>query len=223
VPLAGFQCHAAVTLLAGQVKTLQVDQRFVDHHGQTLGDPMHCVLGMGLQITMRRLLDVLDPLDRSRSLLLQLIQHGQHVIGILAPFIEIEREGPRFVCGTAPVSCLTDGPHAGHVPIQIVAGELDLQMGQPVSHDPLLQRFRQAVVDGRRDIGGHQGIKCPDQMIQRQRSDRLCGNELLQPQPLEGFAQINAQIVGQVIGPQQFIRTFADRLAMGIEQCGFQR
>ena len=137
--LARLQRDARVAQFAAQKQALQIDQRFVDHHGLDLGRPVHAILGIGPQIAVRGLLDVLEPREGRRRTLADLCQKIEHVIDVGAFLVEIGRVVP----GRAAAGGLGLGRHAldrQHpldVPGQIVAGQLDLQMRQAVEGDPL--------------------------------------------------------------------------------------
>src|SRR5262249_12930616 len=104
---------------------------------------------MGLQITSRRLLDVLDALEAGGSLLPDLLQKLQEITDVRAAFVEIERIVPAL---DTPLSLrfgsdAVDMDDAVDVPGEIVAVQLNLQVRQPVGANPLGQRLGQAIVD----------------------------------------------------------------------------
>ena len=135
VPLAGLQRHARVAQLAAEQQALEVDQRFVDHHRLDLGRARASVLGIRPQVAMRRLLDVLQAVQRRGRPLADLGQEIEHVLDVRALLVEVEPSSTSVVQprrGLGLGRHALDRHHAVHVPRQVVAVELDLQMRQAV-------------------------------------------------------------------------------------------
>ena len=85
-----------------------------------------------------------------RRLLLQLSQELEQVLDVRALLVEVERVVPRRHAAL-PLRLrghALDADDAVHVPAEVVAVELDLQVRQPVERDPLAERLGQAVADG---------------------------------------------------------------------------
>ena len=98
-------------------------------------------------------------------------QEIEHVLDVGAFLVEIGRIIPSGA--TAALLSLgghpLDGHHPVDVPSQIVAVELDFEVGEAVGGDPFGQRFRQAVVDPRLNVGLGERIEGADQVVQRHR------------------------------------------------------
>src|SRR5205807_4187068 len=105
---------------------------------------MHDIVAVFLKIAVRRLFDVLNALERGRRPLLYPCQELQQVADVGTAFIEVERVEPTLdatpplgFCGNT-----VDAHHAFNVPTEVVAIELDLEMGQAVVKNPFGESFR---------------------------------------------------------------------------------
>ncbi len=89
VALAGLQCNSRVAHLATEKKTFKIHERLIDHNGLDLGCPVHPIFGVGTEIAMGGLLDILKTLEVLRLVLLDTRQEFQDIFDVLAAFVEV--------------------------------------------------------------------------------------------------------------------------------------
>ena len=121
---------------------------------------------------------------------------------------------------------LGDAVHANdsvHVPIEVVAIELDLHVRQAVERNPLGKRLRQAIADGLLHVGARERIERSDQMIERHSRLRLGKNEVVQAQAVEFCAEVMAKIVAEQIGSVSRVTVEPVGFAEGIVESRVER
>ena len=170
--LARLQRQTCVTALPREIQTLDICQRFVNHDGPQSRDPMHGHLGANLQVARRWLFNVLKSIERSATESLDALEQVDDIVFVWTLLIEVERQFP------LPLrrDVFTDTSHfdnATDIPVDIVTGQLDLQMTYAVRLQPLFERFGIAVIQSRSNVDIGQRIERTDQMIKVQRWSRL--------------------------------------------------
>ena len=225
LPLARFQRRAGVAHFAGQLQALQVEQRFVDDHRPQLRRLVHDVVAVRRQVAGRRLLDVGDALETRRRLFLHLRQKLQQVADVRAALVEVQRIAPG--ADAAPPLRLpgnaVDADDALHVPAQVVAVELDLEVRQAVGANPLRQRLRQAVVDPFERCPALERIEGADEVIQRHPRLRLPRDVAgRSDSPANSRAEVMAEVVAQEIGAVGVIAVEAVGLAESVVEGGVE-
>ena len=183
---------------------------------------MHHILAVGLKIPRRGLLNVLDSLESFRRLLLHRVQKIQQVLDVGAAFVEVERIDPLADAalllgfGGYPVN----PHHTLHVPLQVVAVQLDLEVGKAVVVDPLGQGLRQAVMDTVLEVGFFQSIDGRNQVVNRQAGPGLLEDVLARILTLVFPPHVVGKVVGHEFGPVSVIAVDAMQLAEGIVDGG---
>ena len=167
---ACFERHSRIAHLPRQHQPVEARQRFVNHNRPQLGGFVHGILPVLLQIPRCGLFNIPDPFETRGRLFLQATQKFQQVANVGAALVEVERIPPSF----HPALCLNfsrrpiDPQYPVEVPVQIVAVQLDLNVGQAVVTDPSGQGLRQAVVQSFFDVRVFDGIGSSDRMVERQ-------------------------------------------------------
>jgi hypothetical protein len=135
-----------------------------------------------LQVSRRRLFDVLNAIESLFSLLFHLPEEFQDEADIRTILVEVEAVEP-FVyaafllsLGRYPI----DSYSAVNVARQILAVQLDLDANETVVLNPLRQRFRKAVVEAVLEVGVGYGVSSSYRMEQRRARRRLPLHVLLQ-------------------------------------------
>ena len=223
--LAGFQRHAGVAQFPGQQQRLEIHQRFVNHNRLELGRLVHTVFWMGGQIAVRGLFDVLDAFQGLGRLFAHAAQELQHVIHRFALLVEIHRVEPLLAASLALglLGHLLHAQHALDVPIQIVSGQLDFQMGQAVPEDPLAQGFGQPVAHRLGYFGLGQRVQGAHQVVKRHAGLGFPQRVAIQVLAAELVVEVAGQILRAVLRSQQVVAVGFQGFALGVEQGGFQR
>ena len=222
---ARLQRDARVSQVAGQKQGLVIDQRLVDDDRLQLGRPVHAVLGMRLKIAVRRLFDVLHAVEGGRRPFADAVQEIEDVVDVLAFLIEVARVEPllnaagRLRFGRDAV----DREHALDVPVDVVAGQLDLQVRQPVGGNPFAQRFGQSVVDARLDVAVGQRIDGSHQVVQRQSLLRIAQRVLIEKLARELLVEVYGKIVAHVLRRQRVVAVLVVNSPVSIVQGGVER
>src|SRR5206468_10541837 len=158
---------------------------------------LHGILSVFLQISRRGLFNVSNLFETLRRLLLQTAEKFQQIAYVGTSLVKVKRVRPSYY----PALCLNlsrcavDPYDAVEVPLQIVAGQFDLNVGQAVVTNPTRQSLRQAVVHPFSEIRVFDSIRGSDRMIESQSCARLLQQILIQVFAFEFRPQIMRQIV----------------------------
>ena len=132
LPFARLEGRSAVAQFPSHDETFKVDQRLVDDDRLQFGRLVH-FFGVGLQITARRLFDILDAVERGGIFLFDAAEEFEDVVHIGALLVEVARIEPLLdAAGPIDFACHpVDREHPIDVPIEVVTGQLDLEVVRP--------------------------------------------------------------------------------------------
>src|SRR5579871_3292915 len=157
------------------------------------------LVGIGFQVPRGGLLDVLNAPECLGISLLQSTDELQKVFDIRTSLVEVQGIPPRC---HAPFSldaashCI-DAKNALHIPSDVRAIELDLEMSQAVEADPFAERFRKAVAKGTGNVRLLEGVESAHEMIERKPAPRSLQHVTFQMLPLKVRAKIVIEIARQ--------------------------